>query len=161
VRVPLQYTPGQLRALVGIPQETFRHWKKALGPLRRGRGHSPCFAPGDLVAVAVARVLVTDIGVRIGALEQVADTLFRICNCNPWPALERSKLVLDLRQGEAWLAADQDSAKHEGATVIVPLGGIIAALRAQLVAIEAPEDQDALPFPPTPVGSLAKSGRQA
>src|SRR5271169_2835273 len=82
VRVPLQYTPGQLRALVGIPQETFRHWKKALGPLRRGRGHSPCFAPGDLVAVAVARVLVTDIGVRIGALEQVADTLFRICNCN-------------------------------------------------------------------------------
>jgi hypothetical protein len=157
----LQYTPGQLRALVGIPPETFRHWKKALGPLRRGRGHSPCFAPGDLVAVAVARVLSTDVGVRIGALEPVADALFHICNGNPWPALERSKLVFDLRQGKAWLVADQDAVGHARATVSVPLGGIIAALRSQMVAIEAPGDQDALPFPPTPVGSLAKSGRRA
>ncbi len=94
--MPVHYTPGQLRSAVGIPPETYRHWKKALGPLRRDRGHSPCFTAGDLVAVAVVRVLSVDMAVRVGSLTPIAETLFKLCNSAPWPTLERGKFVFDL-----------------------------------------------------------------
>ena len=44
----VRYTPGQLRDAVGISQETYRHWKKALPPLRGGAGHGPRFSVGEL-----------------------------------------------------------------------------------------------------------------
>ena len=89
------YTPGQLRSAISIAPETYRHWKKALAPLRRGRGHSPCFSSGDLVAVSVIRSLATDMAIRVGALAPIAETLFELCNLSPWPALERAKKVTE------------------------------------------------------------------
>ena len=67
----VHYTPGQLRTVARIPVETFRHWKKALPPLRRDRGHSPCFTPGDLVAVAVVRTLSNDLGLRVSEVAKL------------------------------------------------------------------------------------------
>ncbi len=90
------YTPGQLRSAILIAPETYRHWKKALAPLRRGRGHSPCFSSGDLVAVSVVQALATNMAIRVGALAPIAETLFTLCNLSPWPALERAKLVIDV-----------------------------------------------------------------
>ena len=79
----LLYTPGQLRDAAGLSAETYRHWKKTLAPLRRARGHSPSFTPGDLVAVAIVRVLTETFGIRVGMLGSVAEPLFALCKPVP------------------------------------------------------------------------------
>jgi len=68
----VNYTPGQLRDAVGIGQETYRHWKKALAPLRRDAGHSPCFTAGDLLAAAIVKTFVANYGMRVSALSALA-----------------------------------------------------------------------------------------
>ncbi len=152
------YTPGQLRGAISIAPETYRHWKKALGPLRRGRGHSPCFSSGDLVAVAVIRALVIDMAVRVGALAPIVGSLFELCNLSPWPALERSKLIVDLSEGQLQLQPELTENTSNRPTITIPLRLIVSRLREQLLAASDVEGQASLRFPPTPVGATAAAG---
>jgi hypothetical protein len=151
----VQYTPGQLRNAVGIPPETYRHWKKALAPLRRDRGHSPCFTPGDLLAVAVVRVLSVDMAMRVGSLTQIAETLFELCNSAPWPILERGKLIFDFSNSQVQFRPELAGNLNERPVAIVPLRHIIAHLRDHLLAVGKPDTQGTLRFPPTAVVSGA------
>lgn len=153
------YTPGQLRSAVSIAPETYRHWKKALGPLRRGRGHSPCFSSGDLVAVAVIRSLAVDMAVRIGALAPIAEPLFELCNLSPWPVLERTKLIVGLPEGHLLLQPELAETTGDRPTITIPLRPVVSRLREQLLAASDVEDQASLRFPPTPVGIAAGGGR--
>jgi hypothetical protein len=145
----VHYTPGQLRSAASIPVETYRHWKKALSPLCRDRGHSPCFTSGDLVAVAVVRTLSVDLGIRVGILRPVAETLFKLCNGAPWPTLERGKLIFDLPQGKIEFRPELTEKLVDGLVVIVPLRPIVAQLRDQLLTVREPDDQQMLQFPLT------------
>jgi hypothetical protein len=149
----VQYTPGQLRSVASIPPETYRHWKKALAPLRRDRSHSPCFTSGDLVAVAVVRVLCTDLGFRVGALAPLANALFEVCNASPWAALERGKLIFDIPNARLQFQAEFANPDFEGTIVVVPLRMIATQLRDQLLAVSESGGQQELRFPPTPVAS--------
>ena len=147
------YTPGQLRSAVSIAPETYRHWKKALGPLRRGRGHSPCFSSGDLVAVAVIRSLAVDLAVRVGALTPIAESLFEICNASPWPVLERSKLIIDMGRAHLQLRPELAEVISDQPSIVVPLASAVALLREQLLAANDIQEQTSLRFPPMPVGA--------
>ncbi len=152
----LQYTPGQLRSAAAIAPETYRHWKKALAPLRRQKGHSPCFSAGDLVAVAVVRVLTIDFGIRVGVLAPLAGSLFAVCNGAPWLTLERGRLTVDVPGGIAQFQPESGDLLVEGATLLVPLRSIIMRLRDQPLAVGGAEDQTMLRFPPTSLGSAEK-----
>lgn len=145
----VQYTPGQLRSAASIAPETYRHWKKALAPLRRDCGHSPCFTSGDLVAVAVVRTLSFDLGIRVGALSGVAQALFDLCNASPWAVLERGKLVFDFPNGGVHFQPELANALGEGTLVVVPLRVIVEELRNQLLAVSEADAQHMLRFPPT------------
>lgn len=159
----LQYTPGQLRGAVNIAPETYRHWKKALAPLRRDKGHSPSFSVGDLVATAVVRTLVVELSVRVGALSAIADPLFSLCNGAPWPTLERGKLLLGLPNAEVSFCPELADVHQIDPMIVVPLRPLIAHLRDQLVADGGAADQPLLKFPPTPLslpGETQLSRRQ-
>ena len=149
----VKFTPGQLRGVVNIPPETYRHWKKALAPLRRDRGHSPCFTPGDLVAVAVVRELSNDLGMRVSVLASIADSLFELCNSAPWPVLERGKLLIDLPQTKVEYRSELPEKPIEGLTIVIPLRPIVKQLRDQLLATNEASDQQTLLFPLTAVAS--------
>jgi hypothetical protein len=149
----MHFTPGQLRTAVAIAPETYRHWKKALPPLRRDRRHSPCFTSGDLVAVAVVRRLCLDLGIRVGALAPSAAALFDICNGSPWAVLERGKLLLDIPRGEVRFRSELAIALHDDTLVAVSLRPIVRQLRDQLLSVTRPDDQQALRFPPTPLAA--------
>jgi hypothetical protein len=144
----VRYTPGQLRSATGIAPETYRHWKKALRPLRSERGHSPCFGLGDLVAVSVVQVLTTDLGVRVSALSEIADHLFEVCNATAWPALERGNLVLASGSARVMLVPDLQQIAISEAWMVVPLSPIVAALREQLLPGPVDMEQSPLRFPP-------------
>lgn len=152
------YTPGQLRSAISIAPETYRHWKKALGPLRRGRGHSPCFSLGDLVAVAVIRSLAVDMAVRVGALAPIAEPLFELCNQSPWPVLERTKLIVDLPEAQLQLRPELAEVTSDRPTITIPLRPVVFGLREQLLAASDVDDQASLRFPPIPVSTAAAAG---
>jgi hypothetical protein len=76
----MKYTPGQAQETLYLSPATFRHWKTALPPLRGRIGYSPCFTPGDLLAMAVVKMLTEDIGIRVGNLRGIADALFGQCS---------------------------------------------------------------------------------
>jgi hypothetical protein len=156
--VAVFYTPGQLRSAISISPEAYRHWRKALSPLSRGQGHSPCFSSGDLIAVSVVRTLTVDLSVRVGALNAIAAALFEICNGSPWPALERAKLILDLPAEHLDLRPETATVMSDRPLVIVPLAPIIARLRDQLLAANDGGEQPSLKFPPTALGGAAVAG---
>jgi len=151
--VTVYYTPGQLRDAMVLPQETYRHWKKALIPLRRGSGHSPCFTAGDLLAVAVVRVLTDGFSIRVGALSTIADALFEACNAVSWPTLERSKLIADLAKGRLQIRPELENAIFEEPVLVVPLRPLVGHLRDALLTDGGAENQETLRFPPTPLPS--------
>lgn len=145
--VPVSFTPGQLRDAVGIGQETYRHWKKALLPLRRQAGHSPCFTAGDLLATAIVKILVSDYGMRVSALSALAENVFRQCNSRSWPALERSLVVLDIAGGHVSFQSEGSGLALDGPAMVVPLGTLIESLRRTLLADDE-GGQEMLRFPP-------------
>ena len=59
-------------------------------------GIAPALTAGDILAVAVVRIITVDFAVRVGALSAIADALFVACNGVSWPTLERSKLIVEL-----------------------------------------------------------------
>lgn len=154
----LLYTPGQLRSAVSIAPETYRHWKKALRPLLRARGHSPCFSAGDLVATAVVRLLTEDMGIRVGTLTPIGDELFDLLSRSPWPALERTKLIIDLSNAVLLLRGEFSETPTSKPFITVPLAPVIAGLREQLLAASESDEQPSLRFPPVGV-SVATASR--
>jgi len=153
----VQYTPGQLRSAASITPETYRHWKKALTPLRRDRGHSPCFTSGDLVAVAVIRSLTVDLGIRVSVLASIAETLFDLCNGAPWPALERGKLILDLPNAKLEFRPELADNPVDCLIVLIPLRPIVTHLRDQLLSVRRSDSEPEFRFPLTTVSTPAAS----
>ena len=144
----LLYTPGQLRDAAGLPAETYRHWKKTLAPLRRARGHSPSFTPGDLVAVAIVRVLTETFGIRVSMLGPVAEPLFARCNEFPWPVLERGVMVIEIVDARVSLRQEQGERLPTAAAIVVPLGNLVSGLSETMLASDLPGEQGSLRFPP-------------
>ena len=155
----MQFTPGQMRTAINISPETYRHWKKSLSPMSRSKGHSPCFTSGDLVAVGVVKILCVDMGVRVSAISQCAEKLFRICNSAPWPTLERGKLLINLADGELSFRQSMNNVLPEDPHFVVPLRLVVEQLRNKLLSVEGIENQHTLQFPPTPItGVKANAG---
>ncbi len=146
--VMVDYTPGQLRDAIGIGQETYRHWKKALAPLHREAGHSPCFTVGDLLATAIVKILVADYGIRVSALSALAASLFEACNTRSWLTLERSLLVLDVSGTRVHVQPECSGLTLDGPVIVVPLKMPIERLRGTLLAGDG-DDQGMFRFPPT------------
>lgn len=143
---------------MSIAPETYRHWKKALGPLRRARGHSPCFRSGDLVALAVIRLLTLDMGIRVGALTPIGEALFDLCNQSPWPVLERTKLIIDLPVAALLLRGEFAETRTDKPFITIPLAPVITQLREQLLAANNEDGQQSLRFPPVTITAVAAHG---
>ena len=154
----VRYTPSQLRDAVGITKETFRHWKASLPPLQGGAGHGPRFTGGDILAVLVVKLLTTDFAIRVGAISDIARPLFETCNAEPWPALERGKLIIDLPASELQFKRETEPNPFRRPAMVIPLLPSILRLRSALFTEHNFGTQESLPFPSTPTTSSA-SGR--
>ena len=155
----VRYTPGQLRDAAALPPETYRHWKKALAPLRRDTRQSPCFTAGDLLAVAVVRSM-TRAFIRVGALSVIAEELFRLCNDTSWPVLERSRMIVDLVNQCIELQPESEDVDLDFPALVCPLRPLVGQLRDALLTDGEP-DQQRLNLPPVPLPSTTAAHRQA
>jgi hypothetical protein len=145
----MKYTPLQIREIVGISQETLRHWRRVLPPLKDQNGYAPCFTAGDALALRIVNEIVETLQVRVQALQPLADELFNICRGINWPRLEEQYLVIRFTEQriETCLGSARLQDKEAGALVVVALKPHIEELRNRLTENEG-RRQCEIPFPP-------------
>lgn len=147
----MKLTPGQVREILSLSEDRFRHWKKALPPLAGRNGYKPCFSHGDLLAMALIRAMTDDAGVQIGALHAVAANLFDLCGRQAWAGLERSTLVLELPRVRVEFVSEPHIPQLDRIGIIVPCQPIIADLRERMLQDAKESEQGHLRFAPTMV----------
>lgn len=89
----VEFTQAQVRKVLGLAPETFRHWRKVLPPLAK-RARRQTLTHGDILALAAIQVLVREVGVSSSALASHSEAIFKYCNSSPWPALARSRVQI-------------------------------------------------------------------
>jgi hypothetical protein len=155
----MKLSPSQVREVLGLSPDTFRHWREALPPLAGRKGYRPCFTYGDLLAMAIVRALTEDAGVRIGALHAVATGLFEHCGRHSWAGVERSILVLELARIRVSFFPEPQIPQLDGIGIVVPCRPIVAELQELLHADKGKADQGNLRFPPTVVSTERRRSR--
>ena len=145
------FTPGQLRQLLALPQETFRHWKKAIPSLSHRNGYKPCFSPGDLLALALIKTLVDDGGVRVAALSEIAPQVFELCNRHGWTHLERCTMSIELANKKVFVSTKAGFMRPNNTAFVLVCEPTIQTLRSRLLAEKEGESQRRLGFPPVSI----------
>lgn len=142
----MHYTPAQVKEALEITEETLRHWRRSLPPLQDKRGYSPCFSPGDLLALCVVARL-HGLGISVSQLKGHSEKLFGACSQSPWFGLEDKSVVFD---GESidLVGAVPDAHWLQKVRITAPLGPLIRQLRQRLLDEEPVSTQAEIPFPP-------------
>lgn len=143
----MRYTQGQTRELLGIPEQTFRHWRNVIPALRRLSGKGARFSPGHLLAIAVLVELDHAYELRISRIAEGADQLFSLAADRSWPALEQMVVILTpftatLRRG------DQPAAPVGTLSLMIACAPLIRDLRQKLLGLPDAEAQGSLHFSP-------------
>lgn len=145
----MKYTPLQIKQIVGIPQETLRHWRKVIPSLKARVGYAPCFTAGDALALKIIKEVVENLQVRVQALEPISEELFNICRGINWPRLEMQHLVIQFVEKKIETCDGPDICERaaSGTILVIALKPHIEALRNRLTESES-QDQYEMPFPP-------------
>lgn len=144
----MRYTPSQVRHVVGITQETLRHWRRTLPSLVGLKGHAPVFRPGQLLGLAVVRVLVEDLGLSVGALRAAECDIFDICSSPQWIRLAQGHLLVRPIEGQVIFVVKVSDNDLERPAILIPLEPIVTALRLALLEVAPEEAQQSMAFPP-------------
>lgn len=154
----MNFTPGQAQEILGLSRATFRHWKGTLPPLAGRNGYGPCFTPGDLLALAVVKVMTDDIGIGVSHLYGIAARLFEHCQRGSWANPERSTLVIELERGRVNSFLEAQPISPDAIAIVLPWRPIIAALRERLLMEKVEPPQGTLKFPPAVVADERRRG---
>lgn len=147
----VRYTPSQVRQVVGITQETLRHWRSSLPSLSGLKGHAPVFRPGQLLGLAVVRTLVEDLGLSIRSLKTAERTIFEVCSSPQWVRLARGYLLIRPADGSAQFVDKIADGDVDRASIVLPMERIVTLLREALLEVTPEDVQQSIPFPPVGV----------
>lgn len=145
------YTPGQLMSALGLTKQQWRTYRKALGRLDSGPGHSPRFSAGQLLAIRAAQFIADRLQAPLAFLSPVSGQLFDVCESAPWPQLERSKIAIDIGGNALELLSIEQAPGCAPIVVIVELWPLVAELREKLLEVDV-DNQANLAFPPMVAG---------
>lgn len=141
----MRFVPAQVKEAIGISEETFRHWRQTLSPLKGKRGYGPCFSSGDLLSLKVVAQLHA-LGIQVRHVAPYADALFQSCSQVAWFGLEDKAVVFDGTSVEL-ISLAAEPKWNVCARIVIPLSPLISALRKCLSVDEA-SPQSNLVFPP-------------
>lgn len=154
----MKFTPGQVQETLQLSPATFRQWKVALPPLKGRNGYTPCFTPGDLLAMAIVKTLTEDVGIRVGNLREIAGDIFAQCDQSSWAGLERSVLVIEPSYSRVNCMSEARLPTPHTAMILLPLRPTIKALEDRLLRDHKAPHQESLRFPPTALSAKARIG---
>lgn len=124
----LRLTPQQVAEVAQLSDQTLRHWRSVLPPLAGLNGYTPCFTPGDALALLVVRHLVKAMGISVGTLVGASTDLFSICRNTSWPHLADHHLLIQVEQGSVILLTSQPDL--EAPAILVPMRPFAKQLQA-------------------------------
>lgn len=150
----LKLTPQQVASVAQLSDQTLRHWRLVLPPLTGLNGYTPCFSPGDALALLVVRHLVKVMGISVSALAPVSSSLFSLCRSTSWPQLADRQLVIHIERGEVVLLNSEPDI--ETPAILVPMRPFAEQLQAALADSFPAEDQLSLQFPATVVQRISR-----
>jgi hypothetical protein len=147
----MRYTPSQVRQVVGVTQETLRHWRAALSSLDGLKGHAPIFRPGQLLGLAVIRTLVVDLGLNVGSLKRAERDIFEICASPQWIRLSEGCLMVRPLEGTAYFIERYSDGDLHKPAIVLPMSPIVASVREALLEVAPDDAQQSIVFPPIEV----------
>ena len=124
----LKLTPQQVALVANLSDQTLRHWRQVLPSLAGLNGYTPCFTPGDALALLIVRHLVKVMGISVGALAAASTELFSICRNTSWPSMAERSLLIDIEQGRATLLAREP--ELDVPAILVPMRPFAEQLQA-------------------------------
>jgi hypothetical protein len=138
----LRLTPQQVAQVAQLSDQTLRHWRQVLPPLAGLNGYTPCFTPGDALALLVLRHLVKVMGISVGTLASASTGLFDLCRNTSWPYLAERRLLVQVERGEVSILTN-DSELDDPA-ILIPMRPFADRLQSVWASSFSPADQ--LPF---------------
>lgn len=145
----LKLTPQQVADVAQVSDQTLRHWRQVLPPLTGLNGYTPCFTPGDALALLVVRHLVKVMGISVSALAAVSSGLFSLCRTTSWPHLADRQLLIHVERGEVSLLTGNPDI--DAPAILVPMRPFAEQLQAAWANSFPAEEQLSLQFPTTVV----------
>lgn len=124
----LRLTPQQVAEVAQLSDQTLRHWRSVLPPLAGLNGYTPCFTPGDALALLVVRHLVKVMGISVGTLAAASSDLFSLCRNTSWPHLADQCLLIRPEHGNVVLLAREPDV--DAPAVLVPMRPFTEQLQA-------------------------------
>lgn len=141
----LKLTPKQVAQVAQLPDQTLRHWRQVLPPLAGLNGYTPCFTPGDTLALLVVRHLVKVMGISVGTLAAASTDLFSLCRYTSWPLLADRRLLVDVECGKVVLLTREPDVSAP--VILVPMRPFAELLQAAWASSFPALEQLSLHFP--------------
>ena len=151
--IGVRFSQAQVRDVIGLEPETIRHWRKALQVLA-SRPRKAAYEHPDLLAIAILKRLVRNLGLPISQIAGMDEELFSLCRATPWPQLSRCRLRVEVGEMIKLEPLGAPADLGTAAIVLLPLGPIIAELSSRLLGPARPQEE--LRFPLT-----AQASRQS
>jgi hypothetical protein len=142
----LKLTPQQVAQVVRLSDQTLRHWRQVLPPLAGLNGYTPCFSPGDALALLVVRHLVKVMGISVGTLAAASSELFDLCRNASWPRLADRRLLIQVECGTVRILTSNLEPDEQPA-ILVPMRPFAEQLQGSWASSFQPVDQLWLQFP--------------
>lgn len=124
----LRLTPKQVAEVAQLSDQTLRHWRSVLPPLAGLNGYTPCFTPGDALALLVVRHLVKVMGISAGMLADASSDLFSLCRNMSWPHLADRHLLIQVEQGSVILLTHEPNV--DAPAILIPMRPFAEQLQA-------------------------------
>jgi len=79
----VKLSPHQVRAVLGVNEQTLRYWKRTYPELSGRRGYGPCYSFSEVLVLLITKQLVDKLGVDVSKLAPIAEALFVVCRESP------------------------------------------------------------------------------
>ena len=119
----------QVTSVTGIPEQTMRHWRSTLPPLKGLNGYHASFSATDALALLVIRHLVKVMGISVASLQVSSGRIFELLRRSTWSQLAGSLLTIDSTDGTVELGASNELRVPEHPAVVVPMASFAREIR--------------------------------
>jgi hypothetical protein len=145
----VKFVPGQLKNILDLTEETFRHWRKVLPALSHRKGKTAKFSVADVMALKLIQQLSQDVGIKIGRLAPISTSIFEICSNTPYIKLQRGCIAIDMESNTAKFYDKNDVQLDGQLLLIIDCAPLTQSIQDHF--FESVEEQQQLPFPPARV----------
>lgn len=155
----MNYSPAHILRIVGISQETFRHWRKVLPPLSERKGRDK-FTLGDALALLVVKDLCSVLGIQVKTLVPFSNELFTFCNPLKWDTYI-GKYITYQPVNSKFEVIDETSGvrEHVFPVVLIDINKHIRSVKNYVLGLDIDDQQLELLFSPRLVSNEQQLSR--